>query len=146
MLFYICANLGFEISYEYLSGWPELTKGEIIPKIKLAKWCLIGLIFPWEIPHPDQYSCALHAQPSATYQFKKYISLKKDLWTIDWSYVNTYKVGEPLKKKIIPLKRCFASLIFGIFYLQPRVEQTCLVKKELCKIISLSNVRLNIFL
>ena len=37
MLLYIYANLSFEMSYEYLSGGPEPTNGEIIPKIKLAK-------------------------------------------------------------------------------------------------------------
>ena len=44
MLFYIYTNSGFEISCEYLSG---------------------GFL------KPDMYSCALHAQPSATYRLKK---------------------------------------------------------------------------
>ena len=48
MLFYIYTNLGFEISYEYLSGGPEPTNGEIIQNIKLAKLRFIGIIFPWE--------------------------------------------------------------------------------------------------
>ena len=54
MLFhiYIYTNLGFEISYEYLSGEAEPTNGEIIPKIKLEKWRLIEITFPWEVPPP----------------------------------------------------------------------------------------------
>ena len=37
--------MGFEISYEYLSGGQEPTNRETIPNIKLAKWRLIGIIF-----------------------------------------------------------------------------------------------------
>ena len=41
-IIYICVcvyiyNLGFEVSYEHLSGCPEPTNGKIIPKIKLVK-------------------------------------------------------------------------------------------------------------
>ena len=71
MLFYVYTNLGFEISYEYLSGGPEPTNGEIIPKIKLAKWRLIGIIFFESFPDPDKYLCAFQTQPSVTYRLKK---------------------------------------------------------------------------
>ena len=46
---YVYTNLGFEDSHEYLSGGSELTNGEVVQKIKLAKWRLIGIIFHWEV-------------------------------------------------------------------------------------------------
>ena len=46
VVLYIYNNLGFEFSYEYLSGGPEPTNGEIIQNIKVAKLRFIGIIFP----------------------------------------------------------------------------------------------------
>ena len=46
MCWFTYNNLGFEITYEYLSGGPEQSNGEIILKIKLTKWLLIKIIFP----------------------------------------------------------------------------------------------------
>ena len=36
-ILYTYTNLGFKISFQYLSSGPELINGEITPKIKLAK-------------------------------------------------------------------------------------------------------------
>ena len=37
--------LGFEVSHEYVSAWPEPTEGEIISQIKLVQCRLIEMAF-----------------------------------------------------------------------------------------------------
>ena len=75
----------------------------------------LELFFLERFPHPDKDSYAFHTRPSATYRLKKYMSFKKGLRTIGRSYMNVYQCGGTSQGKIVPIKRHFVSLIFGIF-------------------------------
>ena len=93
-------------SRELLSFW--------VLKIRKTKlvWRLIGIIFPWEVPQPDQYSCEI-GRSFADPFFNRSVAL-------GWAW--RAHDGGTSKEKIISIKHHFASLIFGI--ISPLVGST----------------------
>ena len=115
MLFHIYTSFGFEISYEYLPGGLEPANGEIIPKIKLEKWRLIGIIFPWEVSPPWYVFICPPRPTQCDIPIEKIDVFKEVLRAIGWSHMNTYQDGWTSQGKITLIKHHFTSLIFRNF-------------------------------
>ena len=84
------------------------------PKIKLAKWRLIEIIFLDRFPHPDEYSCEIDQSFADPCLKISIFSIYMSHWVWRGGHMNTYPGGGTSQGKIIPIKRHFASLIFGI--------------------------------
>ena len=102
-----CRSLKNTYSVDYLR-----TAASEIPKFKLAKWRLIGIIFLWEVPHCDKYWDRTIVRRSffkEIYIFNWYVALG---WV--WRAYEYLSWWGNLSRKIILIKRHFARLIFGI--------------------------------
>ena len=82
---------GFEVSYKYLSGWPEPERRELILQIKLAQRSLIKITFPLQ-GSPTVKSIYVPPRSRRLFLSPSAIILQTTIW--EWlSILNKYLSG-----------------------------------------------------